>query len=59
MIVGYAALRTTPFLRKWCEGDNWFKPTRVSNGYKLEPAGVEEHQCALACVVFVAGAVAL
>lgn len=59
LTICYSLLRTTPFLREWCEGDNWFRPVRVSDGYKLEPAGVEEHHCAMACVIIVSGAVAL
>jgi hypothetical protein len=45
------------FVRAWCEGDNWFRPTRETDGYKLAPAGVEEHQCALVCVLVGAGMV--
>jgi hypothetical protein len=54
-------LRQMKFVRSWCEGDNWFRPIRESEGggYTLKPAGVEEHHCALICVVVVAGAVAL
>lgn len=59
MMVGYYALRKVPFVSKWCEGDNWFKPTRFSEGYKLAPAGVEEHHCALTCTIIVCGAIAL
>lgn len=47
------------FVRKWCEGDNWFRPSRESIGYTLAPAGVEEHHCALVCVLIAAGLVAV
>lgn len=47
------------FVREWCEGDNWFRPVRETVGYKLAPAGVEEHQCALVCVVVAAGMAAV
>ena len=47
------------FVRKWCEGDNWFRPSRETDGYTLKPAGVEEHQCALTCVLIAAGMVAV
>jgi hypothetical protein len=59
--IAYYMLRQMKFVRSWCEGDNWFRPIRESEGggYTLKPAGVEEHHCALICVVVVAGAVAL
>jgi hypothetical protein len=47
------------FVREWCEGDNWFRPVRATDGYKLAPAGVEEHQCALVCVLVGAGMAAV
>jgi len=47
------------FVRAWCEGDNWFRPIRETEGYTLKPAGVEEHQCALTCVLTGAGLVAV
>ena len=47
------------FVREWCEGDNWFRPVRETEGYKLAPAGVEEHQCALVCVLVGAGMAAV
>jgi hypothetical protein len=59
LAIGYYALRQMPFVREWCEGDNWFKPSRESNGYTLAPAGIEEHQCALTCVLIGAGMAAV
>lgn len=47
------------FVREWCEGDNWFRPVRATEGYRLAPAGVEEHQCALVCVLVGAGMAAV
>ncbi|PMD44055.1 hypothetical protein L207DRAFT_270867 [Hyaloscypha variabilis F] len=47
----YYAVRQMEFVRAWCEGDNWFRPIRETEGYTLKPAGVEEHQCALTCVL--------
>ncbi|KAE9377812.1 hypothetical protein N431DRAFT_541444 [Stipitochalara longipes BDJ] len=59
MGAGYCAVRQMEFVRKWCEGDNWFRPIRETDGYTLAPAGVEEHQCALTCVLIGAGLVAV
>jgi hypothetical protein len=55
MIWGYRSLRQVPFIRKWCEGDNWFRPVVMYNG----DVGVEEHHCALTCDIIVTGAIAL
>jgi hypothetical protein len=52
---GYWSLRQVPFIRKWCEGDNWFKPVVTYNGN----VGIEEHHCALTCDIIVTGAIAV
>jgi hypothetical protein len=52
---GYWSLRQVPFVREWCEGDNWFRPVAMYNAN----AGVEEHHCALTCDIIVTGAIAL
>jgi len=54
MAYGYWSLRQVPFVRKWCEGDNWFRP--VAYGADV---GIEEHHCALTCDIIVTGAIAL
>jgi hypothetical protein len=54
---GYYSLRHVPYIREWCEGDNWFKPT--PEGYQRSDGMVEGHMCALTCTVIVAGGVAL
>jgi hypothetical protein len=63
MSVGYYFLREVPFIRAWCEGDNNF---HEFNGHFDKygnlvggKVGVEEHMCALTCVIIAAGAVAL
>jgi hypothetical protein len=57
MSAGYYALRQVPFIRAWCEGDNDFLESyRFGHFGRL---GVEEHMCALTCVIIAAGAVAL
>jgi hypothetical protein len=55
MCWGYWSLRQVPFVREWCEGDNWFSPVVRNNS----PAGVEEHHCALTCDIIVTGAIAV
>jgi len=52
---GYWSLRQVPFVREWCEGDNWFRPVVMYNS----DAGVEEHHCALTCDIIITGAIAL
>ena len=62
---GYYSLRQVPFVRKWCEGDNWFQPTTVSRNnawpgtYRKVDPGVEQHHCALTCDIIITGAIAL
>ncbi|KAH8595428.1 hypothetical protein B0O99DRAFT_686847 [Bisporella sp. PMI_857] len=54
MLIAYYSLRQIPFIRTWCEGDNWFAP--VSRGRN---SNIEQHHCALTCTIIAAGAVAL
>lgn len=46
---GYRALRQVPYVRRWCEGNNW-APLNDN---------VEKRNCALVCVVIVSGAIAV
>lgn len=66
MASGYYLLRQVPFIRAWCEGDNNFLASRIHHVDKVGLVfdgkirlAVEEHMCALTCVIIAAGAVAL
>jgi hypothetical protein len=64
MSIGYYALRQVPYIRKWCEGDNWFRPTAAwgynyRTGVYSHTPGIEEHHCALTCDIIVTGGIAL
>jgi hypothetical protein len=67
---GYYFLRQVPSIVKWCEGDNNFiEHITYGDLYKYGSeyvaaakkftGAVEEHMCALTCVIIAAGAVAL
>jgi hypothetical protein len=57
--IEFDRLRALSDLKNWDQVDDWFRPTRESEGYELKPAGVEQHHQALVCVLMITLLVAL